>query len=218
MQINAYQILAHRGLWEDRKMANSKKAIISAFENGFGLETDIRDGPGSEIYISHDPFVDSEDTYTLSFLLEMHQKISPESIIALNIKSDGLFDRLKYELKDFPSDKYFLFDMSVPDLLLGSKKNLNLFCRASYYEDPCPFQDITAGVWIDCFNDKFPQGDTLLDLINQWPNIAFVSPELHARSHENFWHKLKDVLPKAPTSSCIMLCTDYPLEAKLFFN
>ena len=38
------QILAHRGFWREKKEQNSLASLAKAFEMGFGIETDLRDG------------------------------------------------------------------------------------------------------------------------------------------------------------------------------
>ncbi len=40
------QILAHRGFWREKKEQNSLASLAKAFEMGFGIETDLRDGGG----------------------------------------------------------------------------------------------------------------------------------------------------------------------------
>ena len=47
------KIIAHRGFWLEKSEQNSLKAFKKAFENGFGVETDVRDFNG-ELVISHD--------------------------------------------------------------------------------------------------------------------------------------------------------------------
>ena len=48
------KILAHRGLWTIENEKNTIEALRNALEEGFGIETDIRDCCG-EIVISHNP-------------------------------------------------------------------------------------------------------------------------------------------------------------------
>ena len=40
------EILAHRGFWREKKEQNSLASLAKAFEMGFGIETDLRDGGG----------------------------------------------------------------------------------------------------------------------------------------------------------------------------
>ena len=49
------EIIAHRGLWNSKIQQNSKEAIKNAINDGFSIETDIRDYDGAKIGISHDP-------------------------------------------------------------------------------------------------------------------------------------------------------------------
>ncbi|MBT0757026.1 hypothetical protein KJQ83_07365 [Campylobacter upsaliensis] len=44
------QILAHRGFWREKKEQNSLASLAKAFEMGFGIETDLRDGGGGGIF------------------------------------------------------------------------------------------------------------------------------------------------------------------------
>ncbi|WP_270990530.1 hypothetical protein [Campylobacter upsaliensis] len=49
------QILAHRGFWREKKEQNSLASLAKAFEMGFGIETDLRDGGGGgNLLLSHD--------------------------------------------------------------------------------------------------------------------------------------------------------------------
>ncbi|EOZ3523633.1 hypothetical protein Q9Q49_06045 [Campylobacter upsaliensis] len=43
------QILAHRGFWREKKEQNSLASLAKAFEMGFGIETDLRDGGGGGV-------------------------------------------------------------------------------------------------------------------------------------------------------------------------
>lgn len=47
------QIIAHRGFWRDKNEQNFLIAFKRAFENGFGVEMDLR-GFENELFISHD--------------------------------------------------------------------------------------------------------------------------------------------------------------------
>ncbi|EEU7820833.1 hypothetical protein ACPX04_001201 [Campylobacter upsaliensis] len=47
------QILAHRGFWREKNEQNTLASLAKAFEMGFGIETDLRDG-GGNLLLSHD--------------------------------------------------------------------------------------------------------------------------------------------------------------------
>ncbi|MDL0110362.1 MULTISPECIES: hypothetical protein [Campylobacter] len=44
------EILAHRGFWREKNEQNSLASLAKAFEMGFGIETDLRDGGGVIFY------------------------------------------------------------------------------------------------------------------------------------------------------------------------
>ena len=46
--------------------------------------------------------------------------------------------------------------------------------------------------------------------------VCLVSPELHKREYQQFWQKLATM--KVVNDSRLMLCTDYPKEAKELFG
>ena len=48
-------------------------------------------------------------------------------------------------------------------------------------------------------------------LLNQGKKVCIVSPDLHKREYKSVWEKYKNV-------KGIMLCTDYPKEAEVYFN
>ena len=120
-------ILAHRGIWDKNIEPNSLGALSNSIKSGFGIETDLRDHEG-RIVISHDmprtPVLLFED-----FLNEYCQLIKPsnnQQYLALNIKSDGLQFEIKRILSEFKIDKYFVFDMSIPDTIPYIKNNWNV--------------------------------------------------------------------------------------------
>lgn len=210
-------ILAHRGLWQTKKDANSRESLQAALEAGFGIETDLRLTPEGDVVLSHDPISQDYDKLpTMEWLVEMHRSISPSSVLAFNIKSDGLHDFIMDSLSHLSQDQYFLFDMSVPDLLHGLHTGLCQFTRASTYEDPKPFASITSGVWVDCFTEIYPAIHDLAKLHTLFDRLAIVSPELHGRDHLPFWDMLR--VSGLPNDSSVMICTDYPRHALSFFS
>jgi len=211
------RILAHRGLWQSKVDANSHQALQAALQAGFGIETDLRVTPRGGVVLSHDPITQNYDQLpTIEWLLEAHRCLSPASVLALNIKSDGLHGFIGDLLSHLSHDQYFLFDMSVPDLIQGLGTGLCQFARASIYEDPRPFQSITSGVWLDCFTDEFPTRQDLFQMSEQFGRLAIVSPELHGRDHSAFWGMLKS--SGLLKDSSVLICTDFPRQASSFFS
>jgi len=209
-------ILAHRGLWEKQSEKNSKFALFKALNEGFGIETDLRHDKDIGLVISHDILQSSSNYLAFEELLIEYKKININSKLAINIKSDGLHEELKKMLENYSIEQYFIFDMSIPDLISGIKYNLKQYIRFSNYEDPFPYNNFTDGVWLDRFNSKIPDESEIIDLCKKWKSLVFVSPELHGRDYKEYWHFIKNFYLKKNIET--MLCTDFPSEAYEFFK
>jgi len=213
-------ILAHRGIWDENVEPNSLEALSNSIKSGFGIETDLRDHEG-RIVISHDmprsPVLLFEDF--LNEYYELIKSVDNQQYLALNIKSDGLQVEIKRILSEFKIDKYFFFDMSIPDTFPYIKNNLNIFLRHSDYEEPSKNFDKYDGVWIDHFESEwFSPKDLDLYLHND-KKICFVSPELHHREYTKCWEMIKKYIDEIKISDRknIMICTDKTHEALDFF-
>ena len=200
------KILSHRGFWKTAAEQNSRSAFEQAVKSGFGIETDIRDCIG-KLVISHDMpsgnEMDIEDFLSLSGV----QNIP----LALNIKSDGLYNELKRLLKQYDISDYFVFDMSVPDTI--GYIGMNFASRVSEYEKELPFYGYSSHVWLDCFNSDWFSADEVEEHISQGKKVCVVSPELHKRDYRAMWQMLKNIC-----SEDVMICTDMPNLAKDFFE
>jgi len=80
-------IIAHRGLWTTASEANSRAALFEAIIQGFGVETDIRDGE-KFLEIAHDPF--ESRAFILDDLVRFYVDKMSHGRLALNVKSHGL--------------------------------------------------------------------------------------------------------------------------------
>ncbi len=105
--------------------------------------------------------------------------------------------------------------MTIPDLLLINKLNLNAFARKSIYEDPSLQRDLCDGLWIDCFKGEILKAIEIESLAMIHKNIAFVSPELHGFNEDELWNIIKGLAVK---SSNVMICTDLPYKANYYFH
>src|SRR6187401_2892888 len=121
-------ILAHRGFWTREIEKNSKTAFVRSFENGFGVETDIRDSI-EELFISHDMAKGNE--MKVEDFLALYNSYNSSLPLALNVKADGLFKMMAILLQNNKIDNYFFFDMSLPDALGYVKAGLKIFSRQS---------------------------------------------------------------------------------------
>ena len=206
------QILAHRGFWVNEVEKNDRTAIQSALDEGFGVETDVRDWSG-KLVISHDPPTNPNyhltDVFRQSALSDSHA-----NTLALNIKSDGLAPSIKSLVDQFPKQKYFVFDMSVPDVRQYIKLGLHVFTRASEVEMQPAFLTEARGVWLDAFFSDWYELDVVESFLANGKEVCVVSPELHGRPHQLAWDKLKQL----NSLNELYLCTDFPDQAKEFFK
>lgn len=208
------EILAHRGWWLEAPQKNQVIAFERAFAAGYGVETDVRDFNG-RLVISHD--MAQTDAMPLERFLDIHHAYGKPGWLALNVKSDGLHAALGEALLGAGIDRYFMFDMSVPDTLHYLKHGLTTFTRRSEYELGSSLDAEAAGIWWDCFEGA---GDALLagSALRSGKAGVLVSPELHHRQHDEVWRTWRDDIGGASGRSTLMLCTDFPEEADHFFN
>ena len=199
-------ILAHRGYWKKEEEKNTKEAFKRAFDCGFGVETDLRDIKG-EIVISHDMPKGNEMTFEDVLVLLGGRNLP----LALNIKADGMAFKIKKLLEKYNHTNYFTFDMSIPEMVVQHKMGLNVFTGISdIVPNPIMYKE-AQGVWLDCFYSDWFSKKEIKEILDAGKKVCIVSPDLHKREYKNVWEKYKDV-------KGIMLCTDFPDEAKEYFN
>lgn len=207
-------ILAHRGYWNADIERNSIFALRTALEKGFGFESDIRDYTG-KLVISHNiadgTSPDAEEIFRC--LAENDDRYC----FAINIKADGLKDLLMEYITRYHITNYFLFDMSVPQMVEFDELGLRYFTRQSEVEQtPCMY-DRAVGVWIDgLWGTSWITEELLKGHIGSGKEVCIVSSDLHGRKdYRDFWEQLKNY---RLDFSKVMLCTDHPDEAEIFFR
>lgn len=206
------KILAHRGCWNEKVKNNSPQALRSALESGFGFESDLREYCG-ELVISHN--IADASCQKAEDVFQWLEEFSDEHCFAINIKADGLKELLIEGLDRHKIKNYFTFDMSVPQMVEFCQQGIIYFTRQSELEPvPIMYED-AEGVWIDGFyDDNWITEELLEQHIIHGKTVCVVSPELHKRPHQDFWMRL---LCFNLNFDKVMLCTDYPLDAAVFF-
>lgn len=207
-------ILSHRGYWKEVNEKNFQVAFERSFSLGFGTETDLRDYKG-ELVISHD--IANEKCISVKEMFEIYNKYNNTLPLALNIKADGLQTKLKELLEEYNITNYFVFDMSVPDGLGYLKQNIKAFTRESEYEKIPSFYDEACGVWLDEFQGHWITKDVIEKHIRNNKKICIVSPDLHKREYIKEWQHYKEIEKELGIDN-LMICTDYPEDAKEFFS
>lgn len=207
-------ILSHRGYWKDVSEKNLSIAFERSFSLGFGTETDIRDYK-DELVISHD--IADENCISVKEMLEIYNKYNNTLFLALNIKADGLQVKLKELLEEYNITNYFVFDMSVPDGLQYLKQDIKVFTRESEYEKIPSFYEESCGVWLDEFQGHWITKEVIEYHIKNNKQICIVSPDLHKREYKKEWQHYKEIEKELGINN-LMICTDYPEDAKEFFR
>lgn len=207
------KILSHRGYWQTETEKNTIEAFIRSFQLGFGTETDIRDRNG-QLVISHDP--PTNEACSIEKFLEIYKQHGEGLPLALNIKADGLQKTLQQILLDYNIHNYFVFDMSIPDTLSYLRNHMNFLIRESEYEKELPFYANSIGVWLDCFEGEWITQIDIKKHLDANKIVCLVSPDLHKREYKSFWAKISDW--ELHKNDSLMICTDYPETARLFFN
>lgn len=202
-------VLSHRGYWQEAKEKNREVAFRRSFDLGFGTETDIRDSNGS-LVISHDMPNGSEMTL-VDFLQILDNRNLP---LALNIKADGLVCSLREAMQTTGLNNWFLFDMAIPDMRAYLQAGVPVFTRMSEVERVPVWLEQSAGVWLDAFSDFWYDINHIEALLRIGKRVCVVSPELHGRDAESLWNILRP-LSDHPG---LMLCTDHPEKASIFFG
>lgn len=207
------QILAHRGYWNERIDKNSPEALLTALRSGYGFESDVRDYMGKMV-ISHN--IADETAQDAERVFQWLAEYQDKYCFAINIKADGLRNILKEFFEKYRINNYFLFDMSVPQMVEFEEYGLKFFTRQSEVETVPVMYDKAAGIWIDGFwSVEWITEELLQEHIAKGKYVCLVSPDLHGKKdYEEFWRKLKryDL-----NFERVMLCTDYPDKAKEFF-
>jgi len=207
-------ILSHRGYWKESPEKNTRLAFERSFSLRFGTETDLRDRDG-KLVISHD-MADAEAMPAEAFF-DIYKRHGGHLPLALNIKADGLQGELKRLLTHYGIDNYFVFDMAVPDGLLYARQQFNTYTRHSEYEPTPAYYDLAQGVWLDEFNGHWLTDEVIEQHLARGKSLCIVSPDLHKRDHREAWQHYKH-LEKSIGRDRIMICTDFPEQAREFFN
>lgn len=205
-------IISHRGYWIDKTEKNTNLSFDRSFRLGFGTETDVRDYNGN-LVISHD--IPSDSSILIDDFFKIY-KSQTDSLLALNIKSDGLQSILKNKLEEFNIQNYFVFDMSIPDTIGYINNEIKVFSRQSEYEKTPVFYNQIDGIWLDSFQENWFDLELIRNHIDKGKKVAIVSSELHGRDQMSLWEFIKS--SNLVKKEELILCTDFPELASKYFN
>ncbi len=165
------KIIAHR---------RNSVADLIATPTHYGVEVDIR-SQGQELIINHDPF---EEGVRFEDWLSQYR----HGTLILNVKEEGLEERLIYSMQSKGCEDFFFLDQSFPFLVKWSKKGeKRCAVRISEFESIETALSLAGRVnwvWVDCFT-RFPlTGKQAEQLQMAGLRLCLVSPELQGRHAE----------------------------------
>ena len=158
-----------------------------------GIEVDIR-SQGSELVIHHDPFVVGER-------FEDWIEAYAHRLLILNVKEEGLEERLLAIMQRRGIEEFFFLDQSFPFLIRTARQGeRRCAVRVSEYESvdtALSLSGMVEWVWVDCFT-RFPlEGDDARALQAAGMKLCLVSPELQDRTDPNEIEAIRNVLGRA---------------------
>lgn len=165
------QIIAHR-----------KNTIeeLAATPAEYGVEMDIR-SYGERLIVNHEPFVDG-----INF--DEWIKHYNHKTLILNIKEEGIENRIKDIVENHGIGDYFFLDLSFPFLVKMMNTGENrIAARFSEYESLETLLTLSGKVkwvWVDCFT-KLPITQEIYRIIKSANfKLCCVSPDLQGRPDE----------------------------------
>lgn len=144
----------------------------------YGVEVDIR-SVGERLVLHHDPFVDGEDF--IAWLAHYHH-----GTLILNVKEEGLEQRLLNLMAEHGIEDFFFLDQSFPFLIKTARQGeRRCAVRVSEFESietVLTLSGMIDWVWVDCFS-RFPlTGAEAGKLKALGFRLCLVSPELQGRN------------------------------------
>ena len=158
---------------------NTKDALLKA-PREFGVEVDIRTR-GNQLIMHHDPFQEGED-------FEDWLEVYHHGILILNVKEEGLEERLIEIMQSKGIKDYFFLDQSFPFLVkwanAGERRCAARVSEFESIESALTLAGKVDWVWVDCFT-HFPLTHKDTQRLKEVGfKLCLVSPELQGRDAE----------------------------------
>ncbi|RDZ26740.1 phosphatidylinositol-specific phospholipase C/glycerophosphodiester phosphodiesterase family protein [Lysobacter silvisoli] len=144
----------------------------------YGIELDIR-SRGDALIVHHDPFAEGER-------LEDWLRDYRHRLLILNVKEEGLEDRLIALMRAYGIEDWFFLDQSFPFLVrTANRGEPRCAVRVSEFESidtALALAGRVRWVWVDCFT-RFPLDRDQADRLHAAGfRLCLVSPELQGRT------------------------------------
>lgn len=171
----------------------------------FGVEIDLRSQNG-HLILNHDPFQDGE-------LFEDWLKHFSHEFIILNVKEDGLEERVLEALEKANLADFFFLDQAFPSLhRMSARGDSRCAVRVSEFESvesALRLSGRVSWVWLDSFDLFSFTSKELIQLREAGFNLCLVSPELQGRFEIEDVNQIKNKLEAARVQPDAV-CTKIP--------
>ena len=181
-------------------------AELGATPVRYGIEVDIRSCRDT-LLIHHDPFADGEefDAWIAAYR---------HGTLILNVKEEGLEDRLLALMAMYHIEDFFFLDQTFPFLIRTALRGeRRCAVRISEYESiatALSLAGLVTWVWVDCFsNGLWLSGADERRLHDAGFKLCLVSPELQNRPSRGELEIVKKQL-RAEAIAIDAVCTKVP--------
>ncbi len=194
----------------------------------YGVEIDIRNH-GNELIVEHDPFMSDRE------MLEHWLTGYNHRFLIVNVKEEGLEERLLQLLHQYNVKDFFILDESIPFIRKHALSGLSNFAVRQSHIEPAAMavnlqQDLLKSdktihwAWCDCFNGVPTSLSELEKMRSVGLSLCQVSPELHFVQQPEKWEYLIQIFQRELASHYDqsvwpdMVCTKLPNLWEQFFK
>ena len=173
-----------------RHRVNSKTEL-ALVPTTMGVEIDLR-SRNDQIILEHNPFKAGE-------LFEDWLTSWDQQLLVLNIKEEGLEERVLEILKKFGISNYFFLDQSFPFMQkLIRQGNTRVAARASDLESvETPLESGASWCWLDSFSGNWEYLSSVVPRLNAAKiSTCLVSPELQRADSDSELLNLQGIIQR----------------------
>ena len=193
------QIIKHR--------VNTKNGLLET-DRSFGIEMDIR-SHGNQLVVTHDPFNSHAELFE-NWIDEYRH-----GTLVVNVKEEGIEQRVCTTLEEFGVTDYFLLDQSFPfmikTLISSESRTAARLSDVESIETIVKLREVSGffpdWVWIDCFSGDWRHLEKMLILKALGIKTCLVSPELQGRNAQG---ELDQILGLIDLNDLDAVCTKKP--------
>ena len=181
---------------------------LALIDNEYGIEIDLRSQNG-EIILSHDPY--SKDSIRLTDWLKFYR----HKTLVLNVKEEGLEQKVLELMDLFAIQEFFFLDQSFPfmmkTLINGESRVAMRFSDQESFDTLLKILNLKSlqpsWVWVDSFSGDWSHLSDLETIKSLGFKACLASPELHGRNLDLELKAIREFIEIYPFDA---VCTKLP--------